>query len=191
MDLRIFFEVGSVERPHTMKKMTTATRGLLFLLLAFPAYATGAGFEDFLGRKVTLNADPMRIISLAPNITEMLYFLGLGDRLVGVTTFSDFPLEAKSWPKVGSYTDVNVEKVITLDPDLVIATADGNKRGDVETLKQTGIPVFVINPRTVHQVLDTVEKLGVICGVREIAERKARELRKRVVSVVGAVSKRE
>jgi iron complex transport system substrate-binding protein len=129
----------------------------------------------------------MRIISLAPSITEMIYFLGLGDRLVGVTRFSYFPKEAQKKPKVGVYTDINVEKVITLRPDLVIATADGNNRGDVEMLEEAGIPVYVINPRKIDQVLDTTERLGEICGVPDRAKRLVRPLRERVMRVVEAV----
>jgi iron complex transport system substrate-binding protein len=129
----------------------------------------------------------MRIISLAPSITEMIYFLGLGERLVGVTQFSYFPKEAQKKPKVGTYTDINVEKVITLNPDLVIATADGNKRGDVEMLEEARIPVYVVNPRNVNQVLDTIERLGEICGVADRAKRLVSCLRKRVTSVIKAV----
>lgn len=132
----------------------------------------------------------MRIISLAPSITEMIYFLGLGDRLVGVTKFSYFPEEAKNKPKVGAYTDINVEKVITLNPDLVIGTADGNKRGDVEMLEEAGIPVYVVNPRRISQVLDTMERLGEICGVPDRAKKLVGYLRERVVRVVRAVEKK-
>ena len=98
---------------------------LLFLVLVLsPVKLWAATFLDSLGRKVILGSPPTRIVSLAPSITEMIYFLGLGDTLVGVTQFSYFPEEAREKPRVGTYTDINVEKVVTLDPDLVIATAD-------------------------------------------------------------------
>jgi iron complex transport system substrate-binding protein len=120
----------------------------------------------------------------------MIYFLGLGDRLVGVTRFSYFPKEAQKKPKVGAYTDINVEKVITLNPDLVIATADGNKRGDVEMLEEAGIPVYVVNPRRIDQVLDTIERLGELCGVTGRAKGLVSYLRERVVRVTKAVRNR-
>jgi len=159
----------------------------IILLLSSPISLHAGVFRDYLGRDVALRPIPMRIISLAPSITEMIYFLGLGDRLVGVTRFSYFPKEAQKKPKVGVYTDINVEKVITLRPDLVIATADGNNRGDVEMLEEAGIPVYVINPRKIDQVLDTTERLGEICGVPDRAKRLVRPLRERVMRVVEAV----
>jgi len=133
----------------------------------------------------------MRIISLAPSVTEMMYFLGLGDRLVGVTQFSSFPREAQSKPKVGIYTNINIEKVISLDPDLVIGTMDGNRREDVEMLEEVDIPTYVINPRTVGQVLDTLERLGEICGVSDSSKRLVLSLRERVLRVERAVRNRE
>jgi iron complex transport system substrate-binding protein len=161
----------------------------LIILLFFSSspVSHAATFIDSLGRNVKLCSVPMRIISLAPSITEMIYFLGLGDRLVGVTQFSYFPEEARNKPKVGAYTDINIEKAITLNPDLAIATADGNKREDVEMLEQAGIPVYVVNPRKVNQVIDTIERLGEICGATDRRKRLVSYLRERVQMVVKAV----
>jgi len=159
----------------------------ILLLFSSPLLSHATVFHDSLGRNVILCSVPMRIISLAPSITEMIYFLGLGDRLVGVTQFSYFPKDARKKPKVGVYTDINVEKVITLNPDLVIATADGNRREDVEMLEQAGIPVYVVNPRKVNQVLDTIEKLGEACGLTNRAKKLVMHLRERVKRVVKAV----
>jgi iron complex transport system substrate-binding protein len=114
---------------------------LIIFISSPPLLSHAADFRDSLGRKVTVPFMPKRIVSLAPNITEMIYFLGLEERLVGVTQFSYFPKEAQKKPKVGVYTGVNIEKVVTLSPDLVIATADGNRREDVEMLEEAGIPV--------------------------------------------------
>lgn len=160
---------------------------LIILLFSSPLSSQATVFHDSMGRNVILSSVPMRIISLAPSITEIIYFLGLGERLVGVTRFSYFPKEAQKKPKVGAYTDINVEKVITLNPDLVIATADGNKRGDVEMLEEARIPVYVVNPRKVNQVLDTIERLGELCGVADRAKRLVSCLRKRVTSAIKAV----
>ena len=160
------------------------------LLFSWPVLSHATVFHDSLGRDVMLCSVPGRIISLAPSITEIIYFLGLGDRLVGVTKFSYFPGEAQKKPKVGVYTDINVEKVITLNPDLAIATADGNKREDVEMLEEVGIPVYVINPRSINQILDTIEKLGEICGVPDRAKRLVSALRERVARVLKAATKK-
>jgi len=163
---------------------------LIIVLSSTPLLSHAAVFCDSLGRNVVVPPVPKRIISLAPSITEMIYFLGLGERLVGVTRFSYFPKDAKKKPKVGAYTDINIEKVVTLNPDLAIATADGNKREDVEMLEEAGIPVYVVNPRKVHQVLDTIERLGEICGVTDRAKHLVNNLRERVACVIKAVKNR-
>lgn len=161
---------------------------LLFVaLLSSPMQLRAETFSDSLGRKVVLCASPKRIVSLAPSITEMIYFLGLGDRLVGVTRFSYFPEEAREKPKVGTYTDVNVEKVVTLNPDLVIATVDGNRREDVEMLEEAGIPVYVLNPRRVTKILDAIERVGEICGIAHRARVRVGSLRERVERITEAV----
>jgi len=177
-------------RPHFTIKVFVQVFLIIFISSA-PLLSHAAVFCDSLGRNVAVPFVPKRIVSLAPNITEMIYFLGLGERLVGVTQFSYFPKEAQKKPKVGVYTGVNIEKVVTLSPDLVIATADGNKREDVEMLEETGIPVYVVNPRKVHQVLDTIERLGTICGVTDRAQHLVNCLRERVTKVMKAVRNRE
>jgi len=141
-------------------------------------------FKDSLDREITLEGSPQRIVSLAPSITEILYFLGLGDRVVGVTQFSYYPPEAKLKPKVGSYIDLNVEKIISLAPDLVIGTADGNQPGVVDLLEQAEIPVFIVNPRNIREVIDTIATIGRLSGLQEKASRLSMELTRRVDHIV-------
>ncbi len=203
MDLRIFFKlIHELENRRTWRTMKEAScrcdfhlrilLALLFVaLLSPPMQLRAATFRDSLGRKVVLGASPERIVSLAPSITEMIYFLGLSDRLVGVTRFSYFPEEAREKPRVGTYTDVNVEKVLTLNPDLVIATVDGNRREDVEMLEEAGIPVYVMNPRRVTQVLEAIERVGEICGIARRARVRVGFLRERVERVKEAVRGRD
>jgi len=159
----------------------------LLVLLSSPMQLRAETFRDSLGRKVVLAGPPQRIVSLAPSITEMIYFLGLGDRLVGVTRFSYFPEQAREKPKVGTYTDVNAEKVVTLNPDLVIATADGNRRADVEMLEEAKIPVYVLNPRRVTEIMDAIESVGDLCGVAQRARVRVASLRQRIQGVTDAV----
>jgi len=153
--------------------------------------ANAAVYIDSLGRKVELPGPPKRIISLAPSITEIVYFIGLGDRLVGVTMFSCYPEEAKEKPRVGSYSEINIESVITLDPDLVIGTADGNKRSDVEMIEEAGIPVYIINPKNIDGVLHSIEKIGEVCGVTIKAKALVSDLRQRIRSIQKRVKSAE
>ncbi|MCJ7596466.1 MAG: cobalamin-binding protein [Desulfobacterales bacterium] len=153
------------------------------LLVLVPGWAGSplcATYKDALGREITLKGPPQRIIPLAPNLTEILYFLGLGDRVVGGTTFSSYPPEAALKPKVGSYVNLNVERIITLAPDLVIGTMDGNQRGVIELLEQAGIQAFIVNPRNVRQVIETVATIGRVCGLPESAETLSEGLTHRV-----------
>ncbi len=156
-------------------------------LLAFPVSSSCETFEDVLGRKVSLAGDPIRIISLAANLTEILYYLGLEDRVVGVTNFSNYPPAALEKPRVGSYVNLNVEKIISLSPDLVIGTRDGNSSGDVALLEQAGISVFIVNPRSVESVISSVARIGTICGIPEKAEFMAADLSRRLELVRSAI----
>ncbi|MFC1820435.1 cobalamin-binding protein [Thermodesulfobacteriota bacterium] len=142
-----------------------------------------ATFKDSLGREVILETEPGRIVSLAPNITEILYFLGLGDRVVGVTRFSYYPPEANKKPKVGSYINLNVEKIISLSPDLVIGTVDGNEQGIVDILTQARIQVFVVSARNIGQIIETIIELGHVCGIPKKARSFATGLNERVEKI--------
>lgn len=165
------------------------TRGAITLILVLLMISGGevptraASFEDALGRKINVPATPRRIVSLAPSITEILYFLGLGDRVAGVTQYSTYPKEALGKPKVGSYVDLNIERIVGLAPDLVIATVDGNSRGVVEMLEDAGIAVFTTNPRNVFEALETITLLGRVCGAARTGEEAAARLKLRAERV--------
>ncbi len=156
----------------------------LITLLCWGRCVPCAEFEDDLGRKVIIEGQPQRIVSLAPSITETLYYLGLEDRVVGVTQFSYYPPEATLKPKVGSYVDVNVEKILTLSPDLVIGTMDGNEAEKVYLLEEAGIAVFIVNPRNVRQAVDTVATVGHVCGISEKGAALSLQLSKRVDNII-------
>jgi iron complex transport system substrate-binding protein len=127
-----------------------------------------------------------RIVSLAPSITEILFALGLGDRIVGVTKHCDYPAEARTKTSVGSYIDLNIEKILALKPDLVIATADGNEKGSVERLAVFKIPVLITNPKNLDEVFETIKTIGRITKEEHRAEILVRSLKKRADSVIQA-----
>ncbi len=166
---------------------------LISFIPSFSGQSHGEEFKDSLGRKLVLEKDPCRIVSLAPNITEILYYLGLGDRVAGVTDYSYYPPEALDKPKVGSYIDSNIEKIISLSPDLVIGTKDGNQPSVVYLLEHAGIPVYVVNPRNVRDIISTIGEIGALCGVSEKARLLVDRLNKRLEAVqkaVGSVNRR-
>ena len=164
------------------------TFSILFLIAVCSLSATGDTFKDSMGREITLHKPPARIIPLAPSLTEIVYFLGLSERVVGVTEFSYYPPEALKKPKVGSYVKLNVERIISLSPGLAISTKDGNQPGVIELLEQAGIQVFIVNPRNVKDVIDTISQIGKVCGVSEKAEVLVEQLKHRMERVQSAIA---
>ena len=163
----------------------------LFTLLGTIDVSHAEKFKDAVGREVVIGRNPVRIVPLAPSLTEILYYLGLGDRVVGVTNFSYYPPEALKKPKVGSYIDLNIEKIITLGPDLVIGTKDGNNPGIVDLLDQAKIPTFIVNPRNVYEVIETIEIVGQLCGIGEKAHSLAQGLRTRLNNIKKGVESKK
>ncbi len=137
--------------------------------------------DDF-GFEVVINETPRRIVSLAPSNTEILFALGLGDRIVGVTDYDDYPPEALKKPKVGGFSTVNIERVLALNPDLVVA-AYGNGAETVETLKEYGLTVIAFNPKNLTDVMKNIELLGRVTGTEENATRLVEMMKQKIREV--------
>jgi len=137
---------------------------------------------DDVGNTVTLNTEPQRIISLAPANTEILYALGLGDRVVGVTEYCNYPPEAAEKPKVGGFSDVDLEQVVGQEPDLVLATSLHTSEV-VPALQERGVPVFVVDPQTVLGVLETIRTIGHITGEDQAAAALTSQMQERINAV--------
>ncbi len=121
-------------------------------------------YTDATGRRVELPRRPARIISLAPSVTEVLYLVGAGERVAGVTVYCDWPEDARKKPKIGDLLNPGAELILAAEPDLVIASTAGNDRTAVQKLADLGLPVFVTAPRTVDTILETVGQIGRITG---------------------------
>lgn len=130
--------------------------------------------KDVRGRQVSIKAKPMRIVSLAPSNTEILYALGLGDRVVGVTRYCDYPAAAKSKPKVGDM-NVSAEAVVALKPDLVLAHGCVNSSA-ISKLEKLGLTVFAIDPKTLEEVARDIRTVGKITARPKTADRVAASL---------------
>ncbi len=150
---------------------------LLMMFLALGTCPAGAlDVTDEMGRPVHIAAPPERIVSLAPGITEMLYALGVGDKIAGVTTFCDWPAAAREKTLIGGFANPSVEKIVSLNPDLIVATADGNRPETVMQLARLGLCVYVINPSDTDGVLRSILHLGLITGREKEAEELTGEL---------------
>jgi iron complex transport system substrate-binding protein len=145
-------------------------------------------FTDGLGRAVSITQNPQRIISLAPNVTEILFALGLGSRVVGVTSYCDFPEAAKTKDKVGDTLQPDLEKIISLKPDLVVVSTSSQLENLTRRLDQLAIPVYVTNPRAVREVAASIRSLGEVTGTSERAQGLAGEMETRIGEVVLRVS---
>lgn len=132
---------------------------------------TGLVFVDDLNRQVHLQGIPRRIVSLAPNITETLFAIGADSLVVGVTNFCDFPPQVSGKTKVGSLINPSIEAIVSLEPDIVIMTVEGNTEQTFQKLSHLGIPIFVTNPRSLPGVIKSIHDLGQISGMTERAGR--------------------
>lgn len=145
-------------------------------------------------------AQPQRIISLAPSVTETVFALGMGDRLVGVSVYCDYPPEAAKIDKVGTFLAPNIEAIVAHHPDLVIAVPSPGNHGPVEQLQQLGMSVLVVDPGSIAEIRQSFLTIGhalgrdaaaaeLVAGVdRKIAEVQARlgdVPRRKVLMVVG------
>ncbi len=148
-----------------MKKM------LLLLLLSIILISPAQSREviDQVGRKVEVAETLTRVVSLAPSLTETSYDVRGGAALVGATRFATFPEAAARLPKVGTYVALDIEKIVSLRPQLCLAIKDGNPKASVERLESLGIPVYVFDPKSLEDVVDTVVRLGDIYRTEEHA----------------------
>jgi iron complex transport system substrate-binding protein len=151
------------------------------------ASAAGAAereIVDALGRHVLVLATPHRVVALAPSITETIYSLGAGNEIAGVTDFSDWPAEARTRPSVGSIVNPSIEKIVALHPDLVIATREVNHNDTIDRLDRLRIPVFVVDPRRLDGIVESVRQIGRALNRPAEADRLADRLRERRDAVI-------
>jgi iron complex transport system substrate-binding protein len=138
---------------------------------------------DDLGRKIKIPEKVERVVSLAPNLTENIFAVGAGDRLVGVTTFCNYPEEAQKIQKIGDTTNPNIETIIALKPQIVFVSTASQLESFMKTLEAQGITVFVTNPKDLNGVLANLRQLGEIFGTPERTTVLLNELQTRILAV--------
>jgi iron complex transport system substrate-binding protein len=156
-----------------------------FLMTAEAATRT---VVDHAGRSVQVPVSPARVVALAPSVTEIVFALERQDRLKGVTTFSDFPEAAKKFPEIGSYIHPDIERVVSLAPDLCIAVKDGNPRRVVMRIEALGIPLYAVNPRCLESVMASIIDIGELLEASEKAEAIVTNMRRRMGRVAAGVA---
>ena len=133
--------------------------------------------QDGAGQTVTAPHEIRKVVALTPHAAELAYSAGAGSKLVGVTQESDYPEPVKSLPKIGSYVQINLESIIKLKPDLVIAWQDGGQAPLIQALRQAGIPVFMSHPLTPQDIATEIHALGELNGTPNIAKQNTAPFR--------------
>lgn len=152
----------NTRHPHP-PRLFSYVAALAVLTLALAARADVSARDDA-GGAVVLAGPAQRIVSLSPHITELLYAAGAGGRIVGAVDYSDYPPQAKQIPRVGAYNALDMERIVALRPDLVVAWGSGNGMGVAGKLKTLGLRVFVSEPRTLEDVATSLERFGRLAG---------------------------
>jgi iron complex transport system substrate-binding protein len=155
----------------------------LFLLLAVvfifvASFSARTWLEPQTATQVAPGEKYHRIVSLAPSITEVLYALGLGDRVVGVTRYCEYPLEVQTKPKVGGYFDPNFEAILTLRPDLVILLEEHER--SLPGFQKLGLRTHAVNHKSVEGILESFRSIARVCGVEARGRELARDLENRL-----------
>ena len=140
------------------------------------------GIDD-LGREVSFNHPPERIVSLDPSITEILFALGLNSEVVGVTDYCDYPEQARSKSKVGGYINPNIEAIALLEPNLVVTTLKADTPRLIQQLEDFGIRVFVLDPKRIEDIFENISSLAKLTNRQERARELLGNLKQRLHEV--------
>ncbi len=155
-----------------------------------PDLQSSFSVADDTGRRISLPHAPKRIVSLSPHVTEILFALELDSAVVGVTDYCDYPPEARALPRVGGLASPNFEKLIELDPDIVIMTVSGNTRQDFESLRRLKFNVFVTDPRSLDGVFESIRRIALLTGHEAAGNSLATLLKRRSDSLTAVAATR-
>jgi iron complex transport system substrate-binding protein len=161
----------------------------LLALAACQAHAAITVVDD-VGNRVTLARPAQRVISMSPHVTELLFAAGGGARIVGAMNFSDYPEAARRIPLVGNNSQIDIERVVALKPDLLIVWQSGNTARQIEQLAHLGIPVFHSEPRRLADVADSLVRFGQLLGTAPSAQAAAADYRSRIAHLAERYGKR-
>lgn len=134
-----------------------------WVIIAWPVYGKVIAYDD-LGDEVVLETPATRIVSLAPHLTEILFSLGVGMKIVGTVRYADYPEQAKQIPRLGDAFSLNVESVLALRPDLILAWHTGGINRPIRRLKEFGIPVYVNESTTLNSIADGIVQISTLVG---------------------------
>lgn len=178
----------STAAPAPTQALTTPVPAVVSTTVSATAVAPISVTDD-LGRTLTLDAVPRRIVSLAPSVTEILFAIGAGPRVVGNTRFCNYPPEAADLPEIGGFSvsSISIEAIVGLEPDLVIA-GTARQLPVVEQLEQLGVPAVVLAPASVDAVYASILQVGVLTGTSDEARQVVVTMQERIAAVANVVA---
>ena len=156
---------------------------LALLLLSTCAVQAAISVVDDAGRRVALARPAQRVTSMAPHVTELLFAAGGGARIVGAMNYSDYPAAARSIPLIGSNSQIDLERVIAMKPDLLIVWQSGNTARQIAQLQSLGIPVFHSEPRRLDEVATSLLRFGQLLGTEQAAQAAATQYRTKLAAL--------
>jgi iron complex transport system substrate-binding protein len=165
-----------------MKMKTCLLAGAL-AALQLPAAHADVSVKDDDGNTITLQQPALRVISLAPHVTELLFAAGGGSHVVGAVAYSDFPEEAKKLPQIGSNRELDLERIMALKPDLIVVWRHGSSERQIEMVRKLGVPMFHSEPSKLEDIPESLLKLGQLMGTDATARPAALELRRQLASL--------
>ena len=154
---------------------------LLLCLMTNVAFAEIVVTDDR-GRDIKLAAPAQRIISLAPFLTENLFAIGAGEQVIATDSASDYPLSVKKLERVGNHQMLNLEKILSLKPDLIVIWDSGYQGRALQQLEFSGVPVYYSEPKNLKQVASTLRRLGILSGQHQHAEKIASDYELKLAS---------
>jgi len=162
-------------REATVRLADVSLVTVVALLLLLAGRAEAVCVEDDQHRTVCVDGPARRLVSLSPGATELLFSAGAGGQVTAVSAWSDYPPQAANLPRVGDSNRLDLEAIVTLEPDLVVAWVDGNSATQLGKIEALGIPVFWLQPRTFTDIASAVERLALLTGHEDIGAARAAE----------------
>lgn len=154
-----------------------------WLLSASSALAAGISVRDDTGATVSLAQPAQRIVTLSPHLAETVFAAGAGGQIVGTVDYSNYPEAARRIPRVGGYSRFDLEAVVALKPDLIIAWEGGNAPAHLQKLRRLGLPVYLSQISRLEDIAGEIERIGVLAGTRQSADTAARTFRQRLADL--------
>jgi iron complex transport system substrate-binding protein len=153
------------------------------ICLMYAGTASAVTVRDDAGNTITLRTPALRVISMAPHVTELLFAAGGGERIVGAVDYSDYPEAANKIPRIGSNRQVDIERVMAMKPDLIVAWMHGSSGRQIDMVKKLGVPVYHSDPQTLAGIPDNLERLAALMGTSETAHPVAAALRSKLATL--------